>query len=210
MTSQENVQLQDVPHGESSLHVPVQPDPPLTPEDLLNHPEEERFELVDGELVERKVSSKSSWIAGELFGLLRDHCKREDLGWVWPPDNGFQCFADSPRTVRKPDVSFVAKDRLPDGPSGGYEKVVPDLVVEVLSPNDLALEVNAKIELFLHAGVRIIWVIDPEVRTAAVYRSDGSTSRLRFGDELDGESVISGFRCNISALFPPVGEESPA
>ena len=89
-------------------------------------------------------------------------------------------------------------DQLTDG----WLRIVPDLVVEVISPNDLAYEVDEKIEMFLKAGVPLIWVVNPDVRTIRILRADGSTAILREGDELSGESVLPGFTCPVASIFP--------
>jgi Uma2 family endonuclease len=174
-----------------------------TPEDLLSMPDRKNYELVDGHLVERNVSSLSSWVGGRLHSILDAFVEDHDLGWAWPADQGYDCFPDAPGKVRKPDVSFIRKERLPEGPtSEGYIYIAPDLAVEVVSPNDLSYEVEAKVEEYHNAGVPLIWVIEPEARTVYVHRGDGSVSKLREKDELSGEDVVPGFRCPVAAIFP--------
>jgi Uma2 family endonuclease len=183
----------------------------LTPEDFLAMPDQKGFELIDGELVEQNVSVQSSWIAGTIFRRIADHVDRGQLGWTFPPDNGIQCFTDSPRTVRKPDVSFVRAGRLTwDQIGDGWLRIVPDLVVEVISPNDLAEEVEEKIEMFHRVGVPLIWVVSPTARTVRILRSNGLTTILREGDELSGEDVVAGFVCPVAAIFPPRAPVEPA
>jgi Uma2 family endonuclease len=181
-----------------------------TPEDLLAMPEGEKYELVDGHLVERNMSRLSNLVAGEVYYLVKGFVRNLDLGWVWTASQGYVCFPDSPRKVRFPDVSFVRKDRLPDAvtPDGGYVYIPPDLVVEVVSPNDTAYEVENKVVEYLGVGVPLIWVIFPESRTAYLYRGDGTVVRLREDDELTGEPVLPGFRCRLGEIFPkrPLGE----
>jgi len=108
-----------------------------TPEALLAMPDGAAYELVDGELIERQMGFRSSRIGGRLFRILDVHCDREQLGWVLPSDVGYQCFPDDPHKVRKPDVSFIRADRLSahDEPEG-WATLAPNLVVEVISPND--------------------------------------------------------------------------
>jgi Uma2 family endonuclease len=171
-----------------------------TPEDLLSMPDRKNYELVDGHLVDRKMSQLSSWVGGRLLGKLDNFLEANPTGWVWPSELGYDCF---PNTVRKPDVSFIRIERMPGGPtSEGYAHIVPDLAAEVVSPNDLWHEVQAKVDEYLAAGVRLVWVIDPEARTMFVHRSDGSVSRLREGDEISGDDVIPGFRCELASIFP--------
>jgi Uma2 family endonuclease len=182
-----------------------------TPEDLLALPDEKNYELVDGNLVECNVSLLSSWVGGKLYGRLDAFAEDNDLGTVWPADNGIQCFPDAPGKVRRPDVSFVRRERFStDDLIEGYLRIPPDLVVEVISPNDLAWEVEAKVEEYLRAGVPLVWVIDPHTRTVRVHRADGTAGRLRQEDELSGEGVIPGFRCAVGDLFPPPRPAGPA
>ncbi len=174
-----------------------------TPEDLLAMPDGDRYELVNGELVEMNVSLLSSWVAGRLHKLVSVFNDEKDQGLVWPAEAGGQFLPDSPNTVRKPDVFFVCKNRItPDWQSQAYLRIPPDLLAEVISPNDLAYEVDEKVLEYLRAGVRLIWVINPETRTVRVHRADGSYAWLNEGDILDGENVLPGFRCRVSELFP--------
>jgi Uma2 family endonuclease len=80
--------------------------------------------------------------------------------------------------------------------------IAPDLVVEVTSPSDGIYDLEEKVEEFLRVGVRLIWLIYPEVRVIQVIRSDGSGYRLRARDELSGEDLLPEFRCSVASLFP--------
>jgi Uma2 family endonuclease len=184
--------------------------PQLSPDELLALPDEKRFELIDGELVERNMGVLSGWVAGQILGLLRQHCQGDQLGWTFPSDAGYQCFPDSPRTVRRPDVSFVRKGRFPgEQLPEGWATIAPDLVVEVISPNDLAYEVDEKIQEYRGVGIPLIWIVNPHTRTVLVHHSRGSVAFLREEDELSGEEVIPGFRCPVSAIFPPERPTAP-
>ena len=111
--------------------------PPVSPEGLQELPDQKGFELVDGELVERKVSVLSSWIGLPLARLIGNYVDLHRLGWVFGSDNGFQCFADRPDLIRRPDFSFVRASRMTWGEvAEGWLQVVPDLVVEVIPPGD--------------------------------------------------------------------------
>src|SRR6267378_2358497 len=100
--------------------------------------------------------------------------------------------------VRAPDVAFVRRDRLPDPATTGFPEMAPDLVVEVLSPDDRPGETLAKVGDWLEAGARLAWVIDPQRRLARVYRADGTESLLAESDALDGEDVLPGFSCPLA------------
>ena len=175
-----------------------------TPEDLLAMPDEDRYELVNGELVERHMGFRSSRIGGELMLLIGNFCRDNRLGWVLPADAGYRCFPDDPAKVRKPDVSFIRLGRLPpDREPEGYATIAPDLAVEVISPNDLFEEVSEKVQEYLAAGVRLVWVVDPAAQTVHVHRPDGSGTILRARDELTGEDILPGFRARVGDVFLP-------
>jgi Uma2 family endonuclease len=178
----------------------------VTPEELLAMPDGDSYELVDGRLVERHMGSWSSYVGSRLHLLLGGYCFEHALGWVWAADASYQCFPGHPNLVRKPDVSFIRAGRLPgERPPEGHTRIPPDLAVEVISPKDLAYEISERVEGYLGASVRLVWVVDPSVRTVLIYRSNGTIAGLRERDELDGEDVVPGFRCPVRELFrPPV------
>lgn len=176
-----------------------------TPEDLLKLTDGDRYELVDGELVENNMSGLSSLVAGNLFRLVGNHVTEQKLGYVLPPDCGYQCFPFAPGKVRRPDGSFIRAERISiEELESGYVTIAPDLAIEVVSPNDLAYELNAKVGEYLRAGVKLVWVIDPQSRTMTIHRPDGTDSRLHENEELTGEAVLPGFKCRIGELLPEV------
>ncbi|MBI2899200.1 MAG: Uma2 family endonuclease [Planctomycetes bacterium] len=180
------------------------PEKLYTPEDLLRIPDGDRYELVDGRLVERGMGAKSEWVAGQLGHRIRGFLETNPIGWEMA-QSSYQCFPDAPEKVRKPDASFLRLGRLPgESIPDGHIRIPPDLAIEVVSPNDLFSEVEAKVDEYLAAGVRLVWVIDPAVRTAHVYRP-GTPDALRLDEnqELDGGDVLPGFLCPLREVFPP-------
>ena len=146
---------------------------------------------------------ESSWVAGRLHSRLDQFCEDHGIGWALLADSGYQCFANDPCLVRKPDVSFVRFGRFTDGVlPKGWAKIPPDLAVEVLSPNDTTYELDEKLEDYQKAGVHLVWVINPNSRTVRVHRGDGTVSYLHEDDELSGEDVIPGFRCTVREILP--------
>ena len=183
----------------------------FTPEDLLTLPDAVGYELVDGTLVERHAGSESSAVALAIGIILGSFVKSNRLGHVFTTDCGYQCYPDDPGKVRKPDLSFVRRGRFPKGRvPQGYIRIPPDLAVEVLSPNDLADEAEAKVEEYLDAGVPLVWVVSPKAETVTVFRADRSAVKLHEADELSGENVLPGFRCQVSDLFVVVDDETNA
>lgn len=179
-----------------------------TPDDLLEMEDAARFELVNGQLVERNVSTESSAIAMRVGRLLGNVVDPNDLGVLAGADCSYLCFSDiltDKDRIRKPDVSFIAAGRLDDAEyQEGHTPIPPDLAVEVVSPNDKISDLDEKIAEFLQAGVRLIWVLHPRVRTVDVYRADGTVGRLTENDQLTGEDVIEQFSCRVGDLFKGV------
>ncbi|MCA1686646.1 MAG: Uma2 family endonuclease [Planctomycetia bacterium] len=181
-----------------------------SPDDLLAMPDEKDHELVDGRLVERNASALSSWVSAEILFQIRFYLKDNPVGLFFGSDNGYQCFPDQPGKVPRADVSFIQQDRLPENwQEVGYLRTPADLMVEVVSPNDLAYEVEEKILEDLNAGVPLVWVVNPEIRVVRVHRADFTSASLTGGDELSGEGVLPGFRCRVAALFPPAAVAPP-
>jgi Uma2 family endonuclease len=174
-----------------------------TPEDLLAMPDGHRFDLVAGHLVERNMEAESSWIALQINRRLGNYVETSQHGLVLGPDCGYQIFPDDPNRVRFPDGAFIRSGRLPnDALPRGHIRVVPDLILEVVSPNDLAWEVDVKVTEYLQAGVPLVWVFYPDTRTVSVYRADGQAVRLGAGETLSGAEVLPGFACLVPDVFP--------
>src|SRR6266849_4677767 len=130
-----------------------------TPEDLLSMPDGDHYELIDGKLVVHEMGNKSAYIALWIARLLQNYCIDRSFGWVLPSDATYQCFPNERMRVRKPDASVIrfgrlADERIPDD----HVMIPPDLAVEVVSPRDLAYEVDRKVEDYLGAGVLMVWI----------------------------------------------------
>ena len=177
--------------------------PLLTFDEFVQTADNKGFELEEGHLVEKTVSILSSHVAFVLTLKLGQFVLQNKLGQVFGSDMLYRCFPNQPGTGRRPDVSFIAKDRLPlTWIEEAYFSIPPDLAVEVISPNDLATEVDHKIQQYLEAGVKLVWVVNPEERLVLVHRLDGSVAKLKEVDPLQGEDVVAGFTCRVGELFP--------
>jgi Uma2 family endonuclease len=189
----------------------IPPGTEITPEGLLRMPDGKHYELIDGELVERNMSVLSSIVAARVTHTLLNHCDESNLGWVLESEVGYQCFPWKPGRIRRADVSFISLERysLEQLSQEGYASIPPDLAVEVISPDDRAKEVDEKLEDYLRAGVKLIWVINPETRTLQIYHPDGTSVRLHEDAEVTGEDIIPGFRCRVIEFFPTKPESAP-
>jgi len=174
----------------------------VTAEELLHDPKREgRFELVRGEPRERAVPTYRHGRVGVtttvvVGGFVHQH-KLGDL----IQDGGF-VFQRDPDTVFLPDLSFVRADRVPSpDQQQGYPDLVPDLVVEVLSPSNTPSETAEKVRIYLDTGVRLVWLLDPLQRSVTVHTPDGGARTLDSDDILDGGDVLPGFSVRVGELF---------
>ena len=115
----------------------------------------------------------------------------------------FQCFPSDPDQIRRPDVAFLIAARVPRPWPTGHLRLRPDLAVEVLSPNDVAVDLELKLDDYRSAGVPMVWVVVPDVRLVRVHPLGGPIVELRPGDTLAGGDVLPGFAVPVADLFPP-------
>ncbi len=124
--------------------------------------------------------------------------RRGRLGRVFGNDTGF-VVARNPDTVRAPDIAFVRAGRLPEGPPPQRWDQAPDLVVEVVSPNDRWSEIEDKTQDWLTAGTEEVWLVDPARREVKVVTREGS--RTRRGGQVVTSAVLPGFEFAVEELF---------
>ncbi|MGD0899495.1 MAG: Uma2 family endonuclease [Thermoguttaceae bacterium] len=172
-----------------------------TAEQLLEAHGLGRCELLRGELVMMSpAGSEHGVVVVRVTGPLNAFVRQHSLGEVLGAETGFK-IGHRPDTVRAPDVAFVSRDRWPPQAPKGFFPGAPDLAVEVISPGDRASEVLAKVEDWLDAGCRAVWVVDPETRTVAVYHGRTAVEVLRVGDHLDGGELLPDFRLAVAEIF---------
>lgn len=158
-------------------------------------------ELVRGRLIVREPpATYHGKVAAKLLFRLGEHVYPRNLGELFGQDTGFKIAAD-PDTVRAPDVAFLAADRATAIKARGYAPLAPDLVAEILSPDDRPGEVLGKVADWLDSGVRIVWVIDPMRREGRVYRQDGSLGTIGADGVIEGEDMLPGFVCPLASIL---------
>lgn len=158
-------------------------------------------ELVKGELIEvTPPGGIHGFVAVEIGAMLRAVVKSQNLGKVMA-ETGYR-LTTNPDTVRSPDISFLAIDKIPDGGiPDGYIAGPPDLAVEIVSPGDKAADIQAKIQDYLIYGTQLVWVIYPQQRLITVYYPDGTAKTLQSADTLEGKPVIPEFSCRVADIF---------
>jgi Uma2 family endonuclease len=178
-------------------------DIPMTAQQLMQLPDDgQRYELIKGELsVMTPAGARHGRIVNTITFLLTRHVRQHQLGAVYAAETGFK-LEENPDTVRAADAAFVDRQRIPpEGEPEGYWALVPDLVVEVVSPSDPAPAVQSKVIDWLSAGCRLVWIIYPDDRTVSEYRSLRDVRILTSGGTLEGGDVLPGFSCPVSEVF---------
>jgi Uma2 family endonuclease len=185
---------------------------PLTVEEYARLYEQEGpFEIIDGErrLLMPPVALHGLIIRA-LFRLLDPFCGAEHLGEVMTKMPYVQVFnANWVRAARVPDLMFFAADRWQQyiTETYGWQSkpfvLVPDLAVEVISPNDLYTDIQDKVDRYLDDRVRLIWVIDPQRKRVSVYKGERHV-KLNEDDTLSAGELIPGFNIRLRELFESV------
>lgn len=179
---------------------------PMTAEDFyewVHRPENANrwFELVRGEVIELPPPTKPHCRACvNIVFQLETYVRQRGNGYVLSNDAGV-ILAREPDTVRGPDVAVYEDAESYEELHPKYGEIPPRLAVEVLSPNDKVGKVFSKIADYLHGGVDLVWVVDPDARTVMVYRSEKNPYELKADAELTGDDVLPGFRCHVADFF---------
>jgi Uma2 family endonuclease len=161
-----------------------------------------RYELVRGELREMApAGSEHGEVTVRVTWRLAQYVEAHRLGVVFAAETGFRIGTD-PDTVRAPDVAFVTRARLDElGRVDGYWPGAPDLVIEVVSPNDRYTDVEDKTTDWLDAGARMVLIVNPRKRNVTVYRSRNDIVILGAEDRLTGGDVVDGWELRVGDIF---------
>jgi Uma2 family endonuclease len=172
----------------------------ITDEELLQLPKDgNKYEVVDGELRVSPASFVHEEVIARILARMRSFADQHGLGAV-VGSNALYVLPSGNR--RGPDVSFVAAGRLtPEVRAQVFPRLAPDLAVEVLSPSDRPRAVFDRVGEYLEAGVRLVWVVDPQKRRAVEYRSLSEAREILPSGALDGADVLPGFSCPVAELL---------
>ncbi len=182
-----------VPNGSTEIsHVPVS-----------SRDGDKFYEIVNGQRVEAPpMGAWAGTIATQLLFYLQSFSRPRKLGYA-VVEVLFRMRPDLPQ--RRPDLAFVARERwpLPAAPTEDPPTldVVPNLAVEVVSPTNAAAEIFGKVQEYFSAGAQLVWVVYPLQRSIQVFESSHQSRVVREGDELDGGTVLPGFRLSLTELF---------
>jgi Uma2 family endonuclease len=173
--------------------------------DFTVHDLPQGYELIDGQLMEKPAMSfANTMIAGDLFIALHTYFKSHPIGVAVPPEASYQCFPHRPEQIRKPDASAILCEPVKFQRTEPHGLVVPAVVVEVVSKNEKHYDLEGKIDDFLKAGTRLVWVVNPERRRVTVHYPDLTTRVVLESGTLSGEDVLPGFALPVASILPPV------
>jgi Uma2 family endonuclease len=180
---------------------PVEAKKVYTPEDVWQLSQQgESFELIDGELYPMAPSKlRHSRVAGRIATFIGHYALEHRLGESYVAEPGFQL---PTANVLAPDVAFISSARLlPETDAPGFDKIAPDLAVEVMSESNTKVEMHRKVQLFFAAGTRLIWIVYPKSRTIYVYTAPDKITVLQGDTVIDGGDVLPGFSVRLADIF---------
>jgi Uma2 family endonuclease len=163
-----------------------------------------RFELINGEIYEKMPTEEHGVIAANIAGFVWTFNHQHKLG-ILTIEARHQMPGEK-HNARMLDVSFIlGADRSPV--SKGSVQRMPDLAIEVQSPDDDFKDLHAKAKYYLQNGSRLVWLFFPKTRTVDVctwnaQKQDMDVKTLKVDDTLDGDDVLPGFKVAVREIFP--------
>ncbi len=159
------------------------------------------LELIDGEIYEKMPTEEQGLVAGNICSPMWNFVKPRKLGRV-----GIEVRHRRPEDQRYsllPDLSFTSAERLLPVVEKGSVPQMPDLVVEIKSPDDTCKDLRAEADYYLANGSRLVWLVYPQRKAVEVCTrdSDGNVHRQTVTDVLDGGDVLPGFTLPLSEVF---------
>jgi Uma2 family endonuclease len=157
------------------------------------------IELSRGVLVREPRPGRPHGTAVMLMGkYLVDYALEH--GGVVTTETGY-VLEEGPDTLRGPDVAYTRRDPTPYREPGGFIRGAPDLAVEVISPSNTWVDIQAKVQQYFGAGGRLVWIVHPGARSVVVHTSPTESHTLREHETLDGGDVLPGFALPVAELF---------
>lgn len=171
----------------------------------LNH-----YELLDGKvLMTPPAGYPHGLIEARLTAIFAAFVAEHGLGYFLGSSQGFEL--PTADTI-EPDGSFVSTRRweaMPAPRPGEFLRVVPDLILEILSPSTAAIDRVRKRRLYERTGVREYWLVDPRIReiTVLVRRGDAFDDGTTYGEGTTARSeVVANLTVEVASIFPPAQE----
>jgi len=168
--------------------------------DRLVEPDELRYELDEGELIEMtKPHVGHNRVVMKMTRALLQYLEKNPAGELFTSDS---LYVLGPTTLRIPDLSFLLAARASKIDPAKHLEGAPDLAIEVLSPSDQAAAIRRKMKQYFAAGSRVVWLVYPELREIEVWESaSGPVHVLGEGATLESRDLLPGFSLPVSSLF---------
>lgn len=158
-------------------------------------------ELVRGEIVERMPTG---YLHGNVESLivtsLNIYLRQNKLGKTFVCETGVYTSRE-PDTVRGFDVAYMSHERYQQLQSKSYLDIAPELIVEVMSPDDSWSAIQEKLAEYFAIDVRVIWVVDPKLQQVHSYQGLEDVHIYRLDDALTCEELLPGFTLPLDEIF---------
>jgi len=164
----------------------------LSPED-----DNRLYELINGKVHEKMPTQQHGLIASNINVAFALHARQHKTGR--PGVEVRHQIPQDTRNSRLPDVSFTCT-RNPLVEQGSVSGM-PDLAVEIKSPDDTIKEMRDTAAYYLANGSRLVWLVYPNYRLVEVYRPDMDVEILGEADTLTGGDVLPGFALPVREIF---------
>jgi Uma2 family endonuclease len=192
------------PYSEGDAVATVISPPPaqlITGEEFFELGDIGSCELIAGRIVPMSPpGGEHGELMFNLGGELRAFIRQQKLGRLVGGETGVYT-ARNPDQVRGVDLAIISYQRLPGPMPKAYLEVAPELVVEIVSPNDRFSQLRQKIDEYFAIGVEQVWVVDPADKSVLIYRAATSYQHLGPQDTLVGEGLLDGFSLAVAAIF---------
>jgi Uma2 family endonuclease len=172
----------------------------LTAEEFDNYPfeEDKRYELDEGELLEMtRPAYKHNRVLRNLQYLVETYLRRNPVGEALISEN---LYALSRLTRRSPDLAIILGDRRAELENAKVIPIVPEIAAEVLSPSETPRMIHRKMKQYFEAGVKEVWLIDPESKEVEIWIGLQLTQELT-GDAAITSPLLPGFALTLAELF---------
>ena len=157
------------------------------------------FELIHGEIVEKSMpTQRQGIVAANIITPIHVHTKQHNLGRI--ASEVRHRMPGDQHNARQPDIAFYADTTTPVVEKGAVLRM-PDLAIEIKSPDDSLRELREKAHYYLDNGTRLVWLVYPEKRLIEVYAKGKDVDILTENDMLDGGDVLPGFSLPVRDIF---------
>ena len=145
------------------------------------------------------AKSLHSLLASAVFEILEAYLRESRFSCVIP--NAGYILSRNPLTIRQPDVSVLSKERIRSTGDDDYFEGAPELAVEIVSPSDPADDLQIKVEQYLQAGAKQVWILYPKTKCVHVFFEGGSIATFDDMQTLTGGDLLPEFSVKVGDLF---------